>query len=458
MKPSCPSPPASMKTGGLGGMAHLPQLSLDPSGLGGMAHLPQLSLDPSGLGGMAHLPQLSLDPSGLGGMAHLPQLSLDPSGLGGMAHLPQLSLEPSGLGGMARLPRLFLSLALIFFVSGCAVLPALEPAPHQTVSDAPIPPSLSFTMSDGMVLPARAWLPPAGVPSRGVILALHGFTDSRDGWEIPAPGFAADGYAVFAPDQRGFGGTADRGGWAGSRRMVDDVVELMAQLRARYPGARLVLMGESMGGAVAALVAARPGYGPDATVLLAPAVWGPKQMDPAVFATLVVADAVAPEWVPNPGRLGDEIWASDNVAALMRFGRDPLTLREVSVRSLRGLVTLMGQAHDAMAHVRGPVLVLDGRRDQLVPPRATASAWAGLPAGVRRGFYPNGYHLLLRDRDRALVEADVLAWLDDPDQWLPSGADVAAAAWRADHAWQGGVSALAPASDDGGWQDKVWPY
>ena len=83
--------------------------------------------------------------------------------------------------------------------------------------------------------------------------------------------------------------------------------------------------------------------------------------------------------------------------------------------------TLMGEAHDAMAHLHGPVLLLDGRRDQLVPPAATASAWDGLPASVRRGFYPNGYHLLLRDRDRALVEADILAWLDDPDQLAALG-------------------------------------
>ena len=279
----------------------------------------------------------------------------------------------------------------------------LEPAPRQTVIDPMIPATLSFTMPDGFVLPARDWLPPAGVPWRGVIVALHGFTDSRDGWEIPAPVFAQAGYAVFAPDQRGFGGTADRGGWAGTQRLVDDAVEVMRQLRARYPGKPVVLMGESMGGAVAALVAARPGPGPDATVLLAPAVWGPGQMDPALFATLVLADAVAPDWVPHQGRIGEDIWASDNIPALIRFGRDPLTLREVSVRSLRGLVTLMGDAHAAMGRLHGRVLILDGRRDQLLPPTATASAWEHLPAGVRRGFYPSGYHLLLRDRDRALV-------------------------------------------------------
>ena len=220
----------------------------------------------------------------------------------------------------------------------------------------------------------------------------------------------------------------------------------------------MVVMGESMGGAVAALLAARPGAGADATVLLSPAVWGRKQMDVRLYGALLLADAVAPGWVPNPGSLAQHIYASDNIAALIRFGRDPLTLRKVDVRDLRGLVGLMGQAHEAMAHLRGPVLLLNGRRDQLVPPAATASAWDGLPPSVRRGFYPNGYHLLLRDHDRALVEADILAWLDDPDRWLPSGADVAAAAWRSDHAWQGDVSELAPAADDGFWQEPVWPY
>ena len=355
----------------------------------------------------------------------------------------------------------FAVLIYVIALSGCTVIPALEPAPPEAARDAMIPASLDFTMPDGAVLPARSWLPPPGTPTRGVMLALHGFTDSRDGWELPAPVFASAGYAVYAPDQRGFGGTADRGHWAGTKRMVADASAMIAQLRARYPGTRIILVGESMGGAVAALADARGGSGatlPDATILLSPAVWGPRQMDAPLYATLVAANALAPDWVPDPGRLGETITASDNIPALIRFGRDPLTLRQVPVSDLRGLVTLMGQAHDAMAHLRGPVLVLAGRRDQLVPPSAMASAWTELPPDVRRGFYPDGYHLLLRDRDRALVEADILSWLNDPDRYLPSGADVAASAWRADHAWDGDVSALAPAAGEGDWAKPVWPY
>jgi alpha-beta hydrolase superfamily lysophospholipase len=350
---------------------------------------------------------------------------------------------------------LFACLAL----GGCTVVDAIRPAPPEAKLDAPIPPSLSFTMSDGAVLPARVWLPAAGVPLTGVILALHGYTDSRDAWEVPAPAFTIAGYAIYAPDQRGFGDAPQRGGWAGSARLVDDAAELVAQLRAKYPGVPVIVLGESMGGAVATLLAARPGVHADAYILESPAVWGWHQMDPAVAATLLAADAVAPGWAPDPGRIGETIAASDNYAALRRMGRDPLTLRRPTVASLRGLVDLMAAAQAASGALHGRVLILDGRRDQLVPPPATASAWAKLPPDVRRAFYPNGYHLLLRDRARALVIADILAWLRDPGAWLPSGADVAAGAWEADHAWQGGDPMLTPAGRaDTDFKQVLSPY
>ncbi len=60
-----------------------------------------------------------------------------------------------------------------------------------------------FTMPDGAQLPYRVWLP--GQQPETVVLALHGFNDSRDAWEYPAAAFAAAGVAVYAPDQRCFG-------------------------------------------------------------------------------------------------------------------------------------------------------------------------------------------------------------------------------------------------------------
>ena len=320
-------------------------------------------------------------------------------------------------------------------------------------------PDLVFTMTDGTTLPSRRWLPPAGIRWAGVILALHGFSDSRDAWEIPAPGFASAGYAVFAPDQRGFGATATRGTWAGTAPMLDDAAQILAQLRARYPGQRLILMGESMGGAIALCLTARTPSPADATILLAPAVWGRPEMGLLLASSLWLANGVAPGWHLTGHEIPLDIAASDNRDAILRFARDPLTLRDSPVRTLSGLVDLMDAAQAATPHLHGPVLILDGRRDQIVPPDATAAAWAKLPPGVRRAFYLGGYHLLLRDQDRALVEADILAWLAAPNGWLPSGADINAAAWQADHGWTVAPPAFLPAAglDENG-KRSPWPF
>jgi alpha-beta hydrolase superfamily lysophospholipase len=276
---------------------------------------------------------------------------------------------------------------------------------------------------------------------------------------MPAPVFAAAGYAVFAPDQRGFGATATRGTWPGQGVLEDDAAQLLGQLRARYPAQRLILMGESMGGAVALCLAARQPAPADAFVLLAPAVWGRAQMGPVLSGTLWVADGVAPGWHLTGGEIPLDIAASDNRDALLRLAHDPLTLRSSSVAMLAGLVNLMDSAQSAAADLHGPVLVLAGRRDQVVPPAAQAAAWARLPPDVRRGFYLGGYHLLLRDQDRALVDADILSWLGDPGRWLPSGADINAAAWRADHGFAPGPAAVLPAEAlDGYGERSPWPF
>lgn len=326
-------------------------------------------------------------------------------------------------------------------------------------STAPTAPDLLFTMDDGEVLPARLW--PAGAPgpdggggpgqmggaaqAQGTVLALHGFGDSRNAWALPAPVLAAAGWQVVAPDLRGFGATASRGTQPPAARLLRDAQGLLAQLRARPGCGRLVLMGESMGGAVAMLAAARRPVLADAFIFLAPAVWGFAQMDALTRLALHLADALAPHWRPDPAAVPDGLVPTDNRDALLALARDRLSLTRPDMAQLHGLTDLMGQAAAVAGQVACPAMILSGQRDRLVPPAATAWVWDRLPAGVRRAVYPSGYHLLLRDLERAKPLLDILAWLADQQAYLPSGADAAAAAWAAAAPWQGGVPAAMPA-------------
>ncbi len=336
------------------------------------------------------------------------------------------STSPNGGGlRLARRSALFGGAALL---AGCTSM-ATPPGP--TVM-APEIMDGNFVMDDGARLPYRAWLPDG--PPSAMVLALHGFNDSRDAWEIPAPDFAAAGIALYSPDQRGFGAAPGRGLWAGADGLASDAAAMARLLHHHHPGVPLYLMGESMGGAVLMHMATRPDPPPAAGyVLVAPAVWGRARMNVLLRSSLWLAATLAPGMIVTGPPPIVRVRASDNLDALIRLSRDPLTVRGTRFDTLRGLVDLMDAALAAAPRFTPPALFLYGARDELVPKQATRATWEAVPSGAARmAYYPNGYHLLMRDLDRRLPIGDTIAWIGN--RQLPSNADAAATAWLQDGA------------------------
>jgi alpha-beta hydrolase superfamily lysophospholipase len=313
-------------------------------------------------------------------------------------------------------------LAVLFALVGCAeqLVPPGPPLAR------PHPSEGNFVMADGMRLPYRSWLPD-GDPW-AVVLALHGMNDSRDAWEYPAPELAAHGVAVFAPDQRGFGDTTVRGHWPGTTALVDDARAMAVIVHRRYPDARLILMGESMGAAVLMCLATAPDPPPAAGyVLVAPAVWGRAEMNIFLRAGLWLFANLAPGLTVT-GAVAKRT-ASDNREAIRRLSQNPLTIHETRFDTIRGLVDLMDAALAAAPRFDASALFLYGGKDELIPPKATQVTWRELPEGPVRSYYPAGFHLLLRDHERVTPIDDILFWMHHPRLPLPSGGDRAAMAW-----------------------------
>jgi len=318
-------------------------------------------------------------------------------------------------------PGRLLALSLALSLAGCAV-------PRVTKPEPPTPPVVTdgaFTMADGQRLPYREWLP-AGEPQI-VVLALHGIDDSRDAWERPAPLLAAQGIAVVAPDERGFGATLDRGTWPGTAQMLADARAMALDLRARFPAAKLYLMGESMGGAVmmAASVEKDPPIA-DGMILVAPAVWGLQTQSAFNRNVLDLAIKTVPWMTVVP--TGLRVRASSSNRALVAMARDPLVIKETRVDAAYGLVDLMTRAYAATSDLKSTrTLVLFGLHEAILSRSAVAQMLQRLPKlpanQLRVALYPRGYHLLLRDWDALTVYDDISAWLSNPAAPLPSGAD-----------------------------------
>ena len=86
-----------------------------------------------------------------------------------------------------------------------------------------------------------------------------------------------------------------------------------------------------------------------------------------------------------------------------------------------------------LGDLRAPTLLLYGARDAVIQqtPMRQALERAGERAGLRTGFYANGWHLLNRDLQAEAVYRDVEVWLRDAGAPLPSGAPPVLPALRA---------------------------
>ena len=99
----------------------------------------------------------------------------------------------------------------------------------------------------------RDWPLAEGLPSRGVVLIVHGLGEHIGRYEALAQQFNAWGFAVRGYDQYGHGTSeGPRGGLSGDTRLLDDLAMVVDQTRASIDAnKRLILLGHSMGGLVA---------------------------------------------------------------------------------------------------------------------------------------------------------------------------------------------------------------
>jgi alpha-beta hydrolase superfamily lysophospholipase len=315
-------------------------------------------------------------------------------------------------------------LALTIAALGAACAPTLRPA-GPALAEPRFGPD-SFIAADGAALPLRRWLPDGEV--RAVILALHGFNDYSNAFDAPAKYWAGHGIATYAYDQRGFGAAPHRGFWPGAATMTADLAAAARLVRRRHPGTPLYLAGDSMGGAVimvalADAALADAGLAADGAVLVAPAVWGRRHMNPFQRGLLWLLSHTMP-WLTLTGQ-GLKIKPSDNEAMLRALSRDPKVIKRTRVDAIKGLVDLMDAAYASAPALKGPLLMLYGRRDEIIPEGPSFEVLAVLraKAGARVALYDDGYHMLLRDLAAEAPWRDIVAWIADADRPLPSGAD-----------------------------------
>lgn len=343
-------------------------------------------------------------------------------------------------------------LALAAVASGCAPVQQgpLEPLakPDAAISDT------WFTSFDGAqlgldVYPARAPSTGAGPCDDGagvdlssgasacaaaaevysvepdvVIIAVHGMNDYAGAFRAAGAWWQANGATVYAYDQRGFGRSPGWMIWPRHDVMRKDMVTLVEAARRRHPQAKIAVVGESMGAAVAITAFSEPGVTqPDALIMSGPGLRGWGALPWFYSASLWVSSHVRPDWVVVPPP-GVRVVATDNNAKLREMWFNPLVQKSNRIDSVFGVVSIMEEADQRISAIPAstPALLLYGAKDEIIPREGVERATAKMPAHVRTAYYVDGYHMLMNDLQAPKVWADILSFTRSPESPLPSGA------------------------------------
>jgi len=266
---------------------------------------------------------------------------------------------------------------------------------------------------DGLELRVREW---GGDGAKGTIVIVHGLGEHAGRYAHVAARLNASGWAVVGYDQRGHGTSPGaRGRIAAPDDLPADLAAVIDEVRRGSPR-RVVVLGHSLGGLVAArfvaagLESPRPAWqrDVDALVLSSPAldigITAPRR---ALVATLA---ALAPNL--GVGNALDVNAISRDAAVVAAYRADPLVHDRIAPRLVRFLA-------DAGEHVRAlapswavPTLLLYACSDRLVVPAGSAAFAAAAPQGVvtARAFAPL-FHEIFNEPERDEVFAVLLAWL-----------------------------------------------
>jgi acylglycerol lipase len=275
-----------------------------------------------------------------------------------------------------------------------------------------------FIAHDGAHLPLRTWMSDDPTP-QAIVIAVHGFNDYSNFFNAPGKFLAKNNITTYAFDQRGFGAAPKPGMWPGVSALTRDLMSLIALVRARHPKVPLYLLGESMGGGVVMVTLKRAHeqaqeMGLSGVILSAPAVWGRQFMPWYQTTALWISTHTFPK-ATLTGQ-GLKIMASDNIEMLRALGSDPLVIKKTRVDAIYGLTNLMDQAFEAASELKGPLLVLYGERDEVIPRKPIMEMLSKLPEKAKESLkvilYDKGYHMLMRDLQAETVWRDIKHWIE----------------------------------------------
>lgn len=268
--------------------------------------------------------------------------------------------------------------------------------------------------------PCLSWLPPADVKSRVALLCIHGFSLHKGCYAAFGKEMAKNGIATYATDLRGFGELKDYNNREGMDFDGDlvDIKATLQQIHKNHPGLPVILLGESLGGAIALRATALYPELISGLICAVPARdrFAMSDSEKKVTKTSILNTLTGDYSKPMDGAAFAAVQKiSDNEDLRSVWKNDPLMRTYFSAKDFVQFDFFMKGNLEVAKFIKDtPVLFLQGTDDKLIRPEGTWRLFERLATPNRQlVLSKNSEHLLFEENQfRPDDVGFVTTWID----------------------------------------------
>jgi len=248
---------------------------------------------------------------------------------------------------------------------------------------------------------------------RGIVVLVHGLGEHGDRYFNLINRLRGENVSFYTVDHRGHGRSqGKRGHLQNFLNYIEDLKVLVDMAHHQHPGVPLVMLGHSMGGAIAARYAMEHPADIDALILSAAGIF-PKSAVPGWQDRLArLLSRVAPAATFPNGLSADDL--SHDPQVVKDYLDDPLVHNKITARWYTEMLDNSQQVLQRAAELDMPLMVVHGEGDQIVDIAGSELIFkAARSVDKQYKTFPGLYHETMNEKQAERVEVlDVIAdWI-----------------------------------------------
>ena len=253
----------------------------------------------------------------------------------------------------------------------------------------------------------RRW--PSTGPARATVVIAHGYDEHSGRYGHVADHLVQHGFSVLALDHWGHGRSDGEAGYVPAFSVYHDGLDA---LLATIDDRPLILLGHSLGGLIATTYLLTHQDQFAAAVLSGPAIKASDEPSAFLKAVSALLSRVTPKLGVVP--LDANAISRDPDVVADYLGDPMVSGRKISARLGAEMMRNMERVQANARQITLPILLMHGEEDQLADPAGSRILATSVGSDTRELLlYPDLYHEIFNEPEKARVLTDMTDWLDD---------------------------------------------